>query len=356
MPSDTTTRRLLARGAGSNPVIEFLRALGEPHTYLPWRNAYALFGFLWGLPIPFFSMVFDTWGRGADLPTSIHLFFALHPFLFSIVFGAMGSVRRRKDRHIVNLMQSLRKKVGELEVANGRLTELDRLRSEFVANVTHELKTPLVAIRGYTEMFLEGRLGGIAEKQRCGMETVLRNADRLQQQIDDLLQIERLDSGRLQAKPREFVLQPLVETCLEVFRPQAEARRIHLETEMPAAPLRVVADREMIGHVLTNLLANSVKFTGADGHVKVRISNGDRARVQVLDDGCGIPEEAQPYVFDRFRQADGSSRRRHGGVGLGLAIVKSILDLHHVDARLDSRVGRGTTIEFDLPVPEGGSP
>jgi signal transduction histidine kinase len=358
MASATTVRRLVERGNDSHPVAEFLRALGEARTYLPWRNAYGLFGFLWGLPIPFFSCAIDCWAQGRPLEAAIlwehpvHLIFAMHPFLFAFVFGAMGSVRARKDRHIATLVETLRQKVQELEEANVRLKEMDRLRAEFVANVTHELKTPLVAIRGYSEMILDGRLGAVAGKQRRGMETVLRNVDRLQQQIDDLLDIERLDSGRIKVQPGAFALQPLVESCLEMFRPQAEAKGVALQTEMPAAPVEVTADRDMIGHVLTNLISNAVKFVEGGGHVRVRVlpEKEGRAEVEVADDGCGIPEEAQAFIFERFRQADGSSRRRHGGVGLGLAIVKRILDLHEAPVRLRSRVGEGTTVAFELPV------
>jgi signal transduction histidine kinase len=357
MPSGTTIRRLVERGEASHPVAEFFHALWEPRTYLPWRNAYGLVGFLLGLPIPFFSVGIDLWAQGRPFGAAIfwehpvHLFFALHPLLFAVLFGAMGSVRARKDRHIATLVDSLRGKIGELEAANRRLRELDRLRSEFVANVTHELKTPLVAIQGYTEMVLDGRLGPVTQKQARGMGTVLRNVERLHQQIEDLLQIERLDSGRVKVRVGRFELQPLVAACMEIFRPQAQAKGVDLTVLMPPEPLEVTADRDMIGHVVTNLLSNAIKFVEFGGHVRVRVESSEtgRATVSVADDGCGIPAEAQPYVFDRFRQADGSSSRRYGGVGLGLAIVKEILDQHEAPVRLLSGEGRGTTVEFDLP-------
>lgn len=346
MPSGTVSER-------SHPVFEFVRALREPLTYQPWRNLYGAFGLLWGLPIPIFSVSIHCWATGHPFSLDflarypVHLLFAMHPLLFAVVFGAMGSVRARKDRHIGTLLASLQEKLEELREANEKLKELDRLRSEFVANVTHELKTPLVAIRGYAEMLQEGRLGPLTEKQATGLRTVLRNVDRQQQQIDDLLQIARLESGRLRADKHPFPLRPLLEGCVEMFRPQAEAKQIALGLDAP--DVRVNADRDMIGHVVTNLIANAIKFVEPGGRVDVAVRNGDGVLVRVSDDGCGIPEEARPFIFDRFRQADGSMRRRHGGVGLGLAIVKGMLDQHGSSIEVTSEVGRGTTVEFDLP-------
>lgn len=337
----------------SNPVAEFVRALREPLTYQPWRNLYGAFGFLWGLPIPVFSVSIHCWATGHPFSLDflarfpVHLIFALHPLLFAVVFGAMGSVRARKDRHIGTLLASLQEKVEELRDANEKLKELDRLRSEFVANVSHELKTPLVAIRGYSEMLQERRLGPLTDKQAGGLVTILRNVDRQQQQIDDLLQISKLDSGRLRAEPQSFPLRPLLEGCVEMFRPQAEAKQVALGFDVP--DVAVLADRDMIGHVVTNLIANALKFVEPGGRVDVAVRNGGAVRVRVSDDGCGIPPEAMPHIFERFRQADGSSRRRHGGVGLGLAIVKEMLDQHGAPVEVQSEVGRGTTVEFELP-------
>ena len=350
MPSSTTVSRLVARGSQNRPVREFVRALLERETYLPWKNTYAIFGFLWGLPIPFFSVAIDLWAQQRSFAFSIfvehpvHLLFALHPVLFAVVFGAMGRVRSRKDRHIGTLIGTLRLKIDELE-------ELDRLRSEFVANVTHELKTPLVAIRGYTEMLLEGRLGPVSEKQKNGLETSIRNIDRLQAQIDDLLQLAHVDSGRLKARQETFDLKRLVASCIETFQPRAEAKGVSIETQWPEGPIWVYADADMIGHALSNLVSNSVKFVGHRGHIRISLSNGRGrgVRVTVSDNGCGIPEAALPHVVERFRQADGSSRRQHGGAGLGLSIVKGILDAHATKLKLTSREHEGTCVEFVLP-------
>jgi len=337
-------------------VREYLGAFAEPRTYDLFRNRTALFGFVWGLPIPLFSCALDLWlsGHGSlgrclsEHP--IHVVFMLHPLIFAAVFGAFGTVRRRKDRQIVHLVSELERHVAELAGANEKLKDLDRLKSHFVANVTHELKTPLVAIRGYNESILEGRFGPLTEKQRGGLEVSVRNIDRLQKLIEELLDFERIEAGALRIQVGDFDLVPVVELALEAVRPQAEAKGLRLERGLPGT-LLVRADRERIAHVLLNLLSNAVKFTPEGEAIGVDArEEGGRAQVTVWDRGSGIPAAAQKFLFTRFWQADGSSRRKHGGTGLGLAIVKGILDAHGAEIRIDSAEGAGTRASFELPL------
>jgi signal transduction histidine kinase len=340
----------------SGIVREFLSALRQPATYALARNGYAVFGLLWGLPIPFFSVGIDLWASGRSFAPAIlvehpiHLVFLAHPIFFAVVFGAMGVIRQRKDAEIARLVGELERHVGELAAANGKLKELDRLKAQFVANVTHELKTPLVAIRGYNESILEQRFGPLTDKQREGLTVAVRNVDRLQRLIEELLEFERIDAGALRLDVAEFDLVPVAQAALRAFQPAAEAKKLDVQVRLPAS-LVVRADREKIARVLLNLVSNAVKFTPAGAALGLNAAAGDDgATVTVWDRGPGIPTDAQQFLFTRFWQADGSARRRHGGTGLGLAICKGILDAHGAAIRVVSSEGAGTMVHFTLPL------
>src|ERR1043166_1867939 len=220
-------------------VREYLGAFKDLHTYNLFRNRTALFGLAWGIPVPLFSMGFDLWLSGhrsfasclAEHP--IHFLFLVHPLLFAFLFGAFETIRRRKDAQIVHLVGEQERHVAELAHANRKLQELDRLKARFVANVTHELKTPLVAIRGYNETILEGRFGPLTDKQRSGLEVAVRNAERLRKLIEELLDFERIEAGALTIHSSEFDLIPVVASALEMFRPEIDSRRIAVELELP---------------------------------------------------------------------------------------------------------------------------
>jgi signal transduction histidine kinase len=361
MSSDTSIETLLRHGPRHRTgVSEFLHALGQGHAYDPLRNSYVLFGFLWGLPVPLFSMGLDLWFSGhpsvlrclSEHP--IHLFFLLHPFLFAAVFGAMGAVRQKKDRQIAHLLDALKTHIRELAQANDRLKELDHLKAQFMANVTHELKTPLVAIRGYNESILEERFGPLTSKQKEGLEVAVRNVERLQKLIDELLEFERIDAGEFRLSLSDFDLVPLVQSALQTLQPEVDRKRLAVRLRLPDA-LEVHGDRERIAHVLLNLLSNAVKFStdGAAIGVDAAVGEDDGdAAITVWDRGPGIPTAAQKFLFTRFWQADGSSRRRHGGTGLGLAIVKGILDAHGATLQVISAEGSGTRVRFTLPLAE----
>ena len=179
----------------------------------------------------------------------------------------------------------------------------------------------------------------------------MRNIDRLQKLIEELLDFERIEAGALTIQVGDFDLVLVVELALEAVRPQAEAKGLRLERGGLPGTLLVRADRERIAHVLLNLLSNAVKFTPEGEAIGVDArEEGGRAAVTVWDRGSGIPAAAQKFLFTRFWQADGSSRRKHGGTGLGLAIVKGILDAHGAAIRIDSAEGSGTRASFELPL------
>jgi signal transduction histidine kinase len=338
---------------------EFLAALADRHTWRPARNRWILFGLLWGLPVPLFSIALHSWIAGLNpgdvlLLHPVHAFFLLHPPLFAVVFGALGTIRRRKDRRIRQLVAELERRVDELDEANSKLRELDQLKARFMANVTHELKTPLVSIRGYGEGLLEGRFGPLNDLQRASLETAVRNARRLQKLIEELLDFERLEAGERAMLMKDFDLVPLARTVLQDLRPEIEAKRLSIQDQLPAT-LSVHGDPDQIGRVLVNLLSNAVKFCDEGKAVGIHAAvsaEEEQALITVWDRGPGIPTAAQKFLFTRFWQADGSASRRQGGTGLGLAIVKGILDAHHAPIRIVSSESSGTRVQFELPLAE----
>lgn len=336
----------------------FLEALKDPYTYNPRKNAFTLFGLLWGVPLSAFSIFIDSWVIGHPHRMAlfweepVHLLFLAHPFLFGIVFGAMGTIHKGQDRKIADLLEKQRSHLEKLDRTNGELKKLDQLKTQFMANVTHELKTPLVAIRGYNESILEGRFGPLTPKQKEGLSVAVRNIGRLQKLIHELLEFERIESHAYRPNAGEFDLVPLLQMVLTNFQPQIDEKRLVAEVSAPKT-LAVCADYEGIRRVLLNLLSNAVKFTPEGGRFGITIRTAlinARAMIKIWDRGPGIAAEAQQFLFSRFWQADGSSRRKHGGTGLGLAIVKGILDAHAAPIQAESVPGFGTSFEFELPL------
>jgi signal transduction histidine kinase len=234
---------------------------------------------------------------------------------------------------------------------NERLTELDRMKEEFVASVSHELRTPLTSIRGYLELVLEGDAGDLTPEQTDYLRIIDRNTDRLLDLINDLLDVAQAESGRLVLNLEPVNLESLVADAVAGMKPAADARQIgldlHVADEHEAA---ISVDRKRIGQVIDNLLSNAVKFTPTGGNVDVRLrsDNGD-ARIEVADDGMGIPETEQAQLFERFFRTKAANGQALQGTGLGLAISKGIVEAHGGHITLVSAEGVGTTFSVVLP-------
>jgi signal transduction histidine kinase/CheY-like chemotaxis protein len=263
----------------------------------------------------------------------------------------------RLRENIEQLEESNRK----LAAVNEELKELDRMKSDLLANVSHELRTPLTAIKGYTDYILERKLGPITDKQEKGLVVVQRNLDRLARSIDALLDFSRMDMGRIALSIQPFSLQLLVEQIHTTVRSELERKRLTFVADIDPALPAVIADREKLSAVLENLVINAIKFTPEGGRITVgasRTSGNVRssADIRVADSGIGIPEDQIGRIFNRFHQVDGTSTRRFGGVGLGLAIVKSILEAHGSTITVESKPGQGATFRFTLPLVEKSEP
>lgn len=240
-----------------------------------------------------------------------------------------------------------------LQQGNEELKELDRLKSDLLANVSHELRTPLTAIQGYAEALSGEILGSIDEPQRKALAVVSRNVTRLQTMINELLSYARLESRRIELEQRPFDLAALAEQVITQVR-TTRGSELEITLSAPVGPTEVVGDPQRIGQVLENLLINAVKFTPPQGKVEIELApRGSQVEVLVRDSGIGIPPEALSRIFDRFYQVDSSSTRRYGGIGLGLAIVKEIIQAHGTTISVTSDVGKGTTFRFALPIATG---
>jgi PAS domain S-box-containing protein len=227
--------------------------------------------------------------------------------------------------------------------------EVDRLKSEFVSTVSHELRTPLTSIRGSLGLLAAGVLGELSPRVRDIIGLAERNAVRLTALINDILDFERLESGRVEMQMEDIGLQPLFEQSLEAVRPMSDERRIALICGTTG--LRLRADATRIVQVLVNLLSNAIKFSppGREVRVWAEEKDGVWVRVLVADRGAGIPEIYHQRIFERFAQVETSDKRDQGGTGLGLAICKAIVEHHGGRIGVNSIPSQGSVFWFDIP-------
>lgn len=266
----------------------------------------------------------------------------------------MTHVKEQKIKSKETLIGRLEAEVARLSAENEELRQLEALMDECSGNVSHELRTPLVTIIGYTEMLLNGDLGEIDARQRKSLVIIQRNAARIVDLINQILLSQRMGEPLVPSRLRPFPLKKLLEDIERNFKPSIREKGFQFSIALPDRPILVAGDRPRIERVFANLLSNAMKFTSSGGRIHIALSEPKDGKICVTleDTGCGIPQEAQRYIFDRYRQTDGSVRRKFGGTGLGLAIVKRILQAHGVDIEVRSEVGKGSAFCFELPISE----
>jgi signal transduction histidine kinase/CheY-like chemotaxis protein len=260
----------------------------------------------------------------------------------SIVRAALRA--RARQYQMRDVLIALRASREQAETAS-------RLKDEFLATLSHELRTPLNAILGWTAMLRHGELD--PKRLPRALEVVDRNARAQAQLVEDVLDMSRIITGKLRVEFNPVVLTEVVDAAVESVRPAAELKGIRLIVHADDDVSSIRGDADRLQQVFWNLLSNAVKFTPDGGEVRVRIATGEsNVSVSVTDTGVGLPPEFLPHVFDRFRQADQSVTRGHGGLGLGLAIVKHLVELHggHVEVHSEGE-GTGATFRVILPIP-----
>ena len=265
--------------------------------------------------------------------------------------GQIGQLTQRKqaEEDRAELFKRERAARAEAEKAN-------RLKDEFLATLSHELRTPLNAVIGWARMLSSGRLDRDSAKH--ALEVVERNAWAQKQIIEDILDVSRVITGKLQLNLSPVDLVTVVDAALDAVRPAMEAKEIKIETIIDAGLRMVSGDPDRLQQAVWNVLSNAAKFTPSGGSVEISVSqNATHVLIQVKDSGPGIDPEFLPHVFERFRQADGSTTRTHGGLGLGLAIVRHLVELHGGTIAVENReAGPGAIFTIRLPLPSGELP
>ncbi|HEU4371111.1 MAG TPA: GAF domain-containing protein, partial [Methylomirabilota bacterium] len=255
-------------------------------------------------------------------------------------FGAQSALAIQNAR----LFQEIEDKSHELEVANQH-------KSEFLASVSHELRTPLNAIIGFSEVMLERMFGEVNAKQEEYLNDILSSGRHLLSLINDILDLAKIEAGRMELEPGDFHLPQAIDNALILVRERAVRRGIALEQWIDPRLGEIKGDERKIKQVLVNLLSNAVKFTPEGGRVDVRAVLADgTAEISVADTGVGIAPEDQEAVFEEFRQVGTDYARKHEGTGLGLALARKFVELHGGKIWVKSQVGQGSTFTFTIPV------
>ena len=292
------------------------------------------------------------------LESCIHVPMRARERNFGVLTFVLTGPRRRYDSRDVALAEELGRRAAvamdnallysAAQRAQHAAQEANRLKDEFLATLSHELRTPLTSILGWTQMLLT-RDGLDGSARRRGLETIERNARMQRQLVEDLLDVARINSGKLLLNLKEVALCEVVEAALESVRPTAEMRGVQLQAELAPLGESVLADATRLQQVLWNLLNNAIKFTERGGQVLLSASRGGATvELVVRDTGQGISPELLPHVFERFRQ--GNSSREQGGLGLGLAIVRHLVELHGGSVEVQSQgPGTGSTFTVRLP-------
>ncbi|MEB3330062.1 MAG: ATP-binding protein [Candidatus Sericytochromatia bacterium] len=252
-----------------------------------------------------------------------------------------------------HLEERVAERTAELEAANGRLRELDRIKGNFVNSVSHELRTPLTTIMGYAEFLEDGVAGPLSDEQRGFVHQIQASTARLQRLVDDLLDFARIDAGTftLRSEPRDVCA--LLRAVAGSLRPMVAEARLALSLACAEEPCVAEVDPQRLEQVLTNLLTNAIKFTPAGGTISASVRReGTHLRVEVRDTGVGIASEDLPRLFQRFSQLD----HLKGGTGLGLSISRALVEAHGGQMGVTSTLGEGSCFWFTLPLQDGAAP
>jgi signal transduction histidine kinase/CheY-like chemotaxis protein len=246
--------------------------------------------------------------------------------------------------------RELEKANEELQQANIKIKQADRLKSEFLANMSHELRTPMNAIIGFTRLVLRKAADILPSKQQENLKKVDLSANQLLSLINDILDLSKIEAGKMSVSIMPFDLTSLVDACFATVEPMVKSEGVHLVKEVPQDLPELVTDQDKLKQIIINLLSNALKFT-EEGEVRLSAALEDSdLKIAVCDTGIGIPSDAIKYIFDEFRQVDGSSTRRHGGTGLGLSISKKLAHLLGGTIDVSSAEGEGSTFTVTLPL------
>ena len=267
------------------------------------------------------------------------------------------SVEHARDVELLNVELLSAKE--NLEYEKVRAEEANRLKTEFLANMSHELRTPLNSIIGFSEILQDETFGEINEKQARYVGNILSSGRHLLNLINDILDLSKVEAGKMQLHPEILQINANIEEIIGVISDSADKKNITLTVSLGEEVDTISADQKRFKQIMYNLLSNAIKFTEEDGRVDIRGEviqgkrRGDRSdllQVSVADTGIGIAPEDYPKIFAQFQQVDGSYARRQEGTGLGLALTKKLVELHEGEIWFESKVGKGSTFTFAMPL------
>ncbi len=288
---------------------------------------------------------------------SVHLASAAADFFAETLSPFEMAHRGFKEVNVTlrDLNETLQLRNAELDAANKKLEEANRLKSRFLANMSHELRTPLNAIIGFSQMLGLESLGPLQPKQRRYVDHILTSARHLLTLITDLLDLSKIEAGKMELKLEPLGLSELLSEAAVVIRGMADQKQIVIELAIPHKDLTVVADASRLKQIVFNLLSNAIKFTPAGGRVRLTAKAADGfARIAVEDTGIGIAPDDQARLFQEFQQVGTAASQQFAGSGLGLALSRRLAELHGGTMAVESAVGQGSTFTFTLPLTKAG--
>lgn len=265
----------------------------------------------------------------------------------------MGTTERLRyvEQYASDLVNKLEHQIQELQQANEELRQLDRMKSEFVSTVSHELRTPLNIIIGHGEVLEDELFGPLNDHQRRYVSNIVRSARHLYDLVQDILDLSKIESGRLSIHRQRFPLPDALEELRIMLEPMAQQKGLYFSFQVENNVETVVADRLRFKQIVHNLTSNAIKFTPEGGSVTCIISQPTSGiiQVEVIDTGIGIAPEDQELIFERFRQVDSSASREGEGTGLGLTLTREFIELHGGTISVDSEINRGSIFTVVLP-------
>ena len=263
--------------------------------------------------------------------------------LIGVATDITGRKRIEREREVL---------LRQAQEARGLAEQAVHMKDEFLAMLSHELRTPMSAMRGWLDLLKLGKLS--AEQQATALETIERNIRIQTQLVNDLLDVSRIVTGKMELNAEAMAVDRALESAIDSARLESRARDIELVPQLERGAWSIRGNPTRVQQIFSNLLSNAIKFSPKGSRIEIRLQrSANAARISITDQGEGISPALLPYIFDRFRQADSSTRRRHGGLGLGLAIVRSLVELHGGAVSATSQgLGRGSTFTVSLPLVE----
>jgi signal transduction histidine kinase len=293
------------------------------------------------------------WGKGINISSQDEI------GQLARTFNQMSRSILDREKQIEKAQEELKKRDEILVKTNKELERLNELKSDFLSTVSHELKTPLTAIKGYVSLMKNRKIGPINQQQHKCLIITDERVDHLNNLISDLLDLSKIEANQYAIKSKPEDLARLIRNTVSSLTPIFKNKELNLDVQVPAGLSLVLMDAPKINQVLTNLLSNAIKFTPLGGDIRVRViqdvsqsggSGSGYVQVDISDTGIGLASEQREKIFEKFYQADHSPTREYNGTGLGLPIAKKIVELHGGKIWVSKRKGKGSTFSFTIPM------